>query len=124
MAGRTTLSEKDLATIDLLHKAGLTLGIAKVLAVMAKGEETVSVKIEGLTALRQPEVSIAMRELLRRKWAKRRSIKKDGKGRPVHGYILTVKFGDIVAELETAQKRKAQEMDKTISRLKRLAKGL
>ena len=107
----------------MLKGAGMQPAIAKVLVVLARGEEIVSVKIEGLTELRQPEVSIAMRELVRRKWAKRRSIRKPGKGRPLNGYVLCAKFADIVAELETAQRKRAQEMERTISRLKRLAKG-
>lgn len=107
----------------MLNAAGLPPATAKVLVVLARGEEIISVKIEGLTSLRQPEVSITMRELVRRKWAKRRSIRKPGKGRPVNGYVLCVKFSDVVAELESAQKRRAQEMERTIGRLKRLAKG-
>jgi predicted transcriptional regulator len=121
MAGRPTLSEKELVTIDLLSRAGLAPAISKVLVVMTRGGEVTSVKIEGLTSMRQPEVSIATRELLRKRWIKRRSIKKEGKGRPVHGYTLCVKFGDVVAELEEAQKRNAREIERTLARLKRLA---
>jgi predicted transcriptional regulator len=123
MSGRASLSEKELATIELLRKAGLSSAVAKVITVLARGEETVSVKIEGLTSLRQPEVSIATRELLRRKWAKRRSIRGAGKGRPVHGYVLTAKFGDIVADLEASYTRRAQETERAFARLRRLAKG-
>ncbi len=123
MAGRNVLSEKELATADLLKRAGMQSVVAKVVVVLARGDEIVSVKIEGLTELRQPEVSIAMRELVRKKWAKRRSIRKPGKGRPLNGYVLCVKLADIVAELDSAQKKKAQEMEHTMSRLRRIAKG-
>jgi predicted transcriptional regulator len=124
MPSRNTLTEKELTLIELLQKAGTTPGTAKVLAVMAKGEETVSVRIEGLTSLRQPEVSIVMRDLIRRKWIKRRDIKKEGKGRPVHGYTLAVQFSDIIKEMEAEQRKRIQEVEQTLARLKRLARGL
>ena len=59
---------------------------------LRKKEETTSVEIEISTALRQPEVSIAMQELRRRKWVIKRDIKKEGKGRPVHSYKLSLPF--------------------------------
>jgi predicted transcriptional regulator len=124
MAVKTALSERERATVELLRGAGLAPGVAKVLVVMSKGEEVASVKIEGLTSMRQPEVSIAMRELMRRKWVRRRSIKKKGKGRPVQGYTLCVRFSSIVDELESIQTRKAREMERTVARLKRVARGL
>jgi predicted transcriptional regulator len=123
MAVRNVMSEKELATADLLKRAGMQPAVAKVVVVLARGEEIVSAKIEHLTELRQPEVSIAMRELVRRKWAKRRSIRKPGKGRPLNGYVLCVRFADIVAELDAVQKRRAQEIEHTMSRLRRIAKG-
>lgn len=124
MPTRTTLTEKELTLIELLQRAGMTSAMAKVVAIISKGEETVSVRIEGLTSLRQPEVSIVMRELIKRKWVKRRDIKKEGKGRPVHGYTLAVPFADIVKEMEEEQRKKIQETEQTLARLKRLARGL
>ncbi len=56
-----------------------------------KGEVT-SVEIERETGLRQPEVSIAMQWLRRKGWINKRNMKKEGKGRPIHGYRLSKDF--------------------------------
>ena len=124
MPNRTALTEKELTLIELLQRAGMQPSMAKVISVISKGEETVSVRIEGLTSLRQPEVSIVMRDLIRRRWVKRRDIKKEGKGRPVHGYTLAVPFSEIVKDMEDGHRKRIQEMEQTLARLKRLARGL
>ncbi len=60
-------NKKDESLVDLLVNTGMPKNVAKTLAFMRKKEETTSVEIEIMTALRQPEVSIAMQELRRRK---------------------------------------------------------
>ena len=49
-------------------------------------DECYSVDIENGANLRQPEVSIAMRELRRRRWVQEDIQKKKGKDRPHHIY--------------------------------------
>ncbi len=58
--------------MDLLIETGLSRNIAKTLVFLSKREETTSVEIEKATGLRQPEVSIAMQELRRRRWVDKR----------------------------------------------------
>src|SRR3972149_4367129 len=91
------------------------------LVFLSKREETTSVEIEKATGLRQPEVSVAMQELRRRKWVDKRDIKKEGKGRPVHSYSLAFSFDDIVDEIAREEKRKIEEIQVTVRQLKRQA---
>src|SRR5437899_5826362 len=88
MSREVRLSRRDETLVDLLIETGLSRNIAKTLVFLSKRDETTSVEIEKATGLRQPEVSIAMQELRRRKWVDKRDIKKEGKGRPVHSYRL------------------------------------
>ena len=50
MPNRTALTEKELTLIELLQRAGMPPSMAKVIAVISKGEETVSVRIEALAS--------------------------------------------------------------------------
>ncbi len=116
------LSRKDENLVELLVNTGLPKNVAKTLAFLRKKEETTSVEIEVSTALRQPEVSIAMQELRRRKWVTKRDIKKEGKGRPVHAYRLSIPFDKIVEALEKDERKRIERIENNIELLKQAAK--
>lgn len=114
-------SKKDESLVDLLVNTGMPKNVAKTLAFLRKKEETTSVEIEIMTALRQPEVSIAMQELRRRKWVIKRDIKKEGKGRPVHAYKLAIPFDKIIETLEKEERKRMESIEKNIDQLKALS---
>jgi predicted transcriptional regulator len=111
-------SKKDEALVDLLMNTGMPKNVAKTLVFLRKKEETTSVEIEISTALRQPEVSIAMQELRRRKWVTKRDIKKEGKGRPVHAYKLSIPFDKIIEALEKEERKRMERIEANIALLK------
>jgi predicted transcriptional regulator len=80
------------------------------------------VEIESATSLRQPEVSIAMQDLRRRKWVMKRDIKKEGKGRPVHSNKLAIPFEKIIDMIEAEERKKIEMIEANIKQLKELAK--
>ncbi|MCL4336776.1 MAG: ArsR family transcriptional regulator [Candidatus Thermoplasmatota archaeon] len=82
-----------------------------------KGEIT-SVEIERETGLRQPEVSIAMQWLRRKGWINKRNMKKEGKGRPIHGYRLSKSFNEILEEIIQDLSNKISEINDNIDQLK------
>jgi len=110
-------TKKDEKLAELLQKAGLPRNVAKTLAYMRKRDEVTSVEIEKSTTLRQPEVSIAMQWLKKRGWISKRDIKKEGKGRPVHGYRLTKPFPQILQEINKELRGKIKEIEKLIKDL-------
>ncbi len=118
MAEETRLTRKEETLVDLLMTMGLSRNVAKTLVFLSKRDETTSVEIENYTRLRQPEVSIAMQELRRRKWVAKRDIKKEGKGRPVHAYRLTIPFHVIVEQIADDQRRKIHEIEENITKIK------
>ena len=122
MSAKTSLTKKDEAIIDHLVAAGIPKNMAKTLAVLSDGDEIISVRIEGITALRQPEVSIVMQDLRDRKWVRKRDLKKEGKGRPVHAYKLAMPFTKIVDIIERDERRKIKDIEANISALKKLVK--
>jgi len=122
LSAKTSLTKKDEAIIDHLVVAGIPKNMAKTLAVLSDGDEIISVKIEGITALRQPEVSIVMQELRDRKWVKKRDLKKEGKGRPVHAYKLAMPFTRIVEIIERDERKKIRDIESNITSLKKLVR--
>lgn len=121
--GERGFSKKDEALVELLMNTGMPKNVAKTLVFLRKKEETTSVEIEISTALRQPEVSIAMQELRRRKWVMKRDIKKEGKGRPVHAYKLSIPFDKIIEALEKEERKRMERIEANIALLKQAVLG-
>ncbi len=120
MSRSTGLSNDDRERVNLLVNTGMSKNVAKTLIFLSKRKETTSVDIEINTGLRQPEVSIAMQELRRRKWITKRDIKKEGKGRPVHSYHLAVPFSEIINVIEKAERQRIEKIKENMDALKRL----
>jgi predicted transcriptional regulator len=113
------LDEKNEEIADALISLGISRTVARALSYLQGSNEVTSVELEREAGLRQPEVSIVMRDLKERGWISEREEKKPGKGRPYKVYMLKVGFNEIVAELEKQQRRAADEARLRIERLRK-----
>jgi len=116
------LDEKDEEIADALISLGLSRLVARTLAFLKSVNETTSVELEMGTGLRQPEVSIVMKQLTKRDWINEREEKKQGKGRPYKIYSLKIGFDEIIARLENQQRKAVDETQEKIERLKELGR--
>ncbi len=117
---RYRFKPQDKKIINIFTELGMPRNLAKTLMYISQVEECRSAEIEHGADLRQPEVSIAMRQLQNKGWVQKRHKKKKGKGRPVHIYKLTSSIDSIVSNFE---KEKIQEIDtvkKDLTALKNL----
>ncbi len=115
---RKQFDEKDEEIADVLTSLGLSRPIAKTLSYLKDLKEATSVELERVTGLRQPEVSIAMRDLKERDWILEREQKKPGKGRPFKIYSLKLSFKEIIAYFEKQKMKEFNEIQSDIKRLK------
>jgi predicted transcriptional regulator len=116
------LDKKDEEIVEAFISLGMNRLVARVLAYLQQVNEVTSSGLEMGTNLRQPEVSIAMRQLIERDWINEREEKKQGKGRPYKIFSLKVGFNDIIVQLEEQQKKAMEEAQAKIERLKELGK--
>jgi predicted transcriptional regulator len=107
---------------NLLSNIGVKRNLAKTLVYLANVNQSISRNIELGAGLRQPEVSIAMRELRERGWIEEWEQKKEGKGRPLKCYRLSVGLCDIIDSLDDSLRRDAQQDEETIALLRRLSR--
>ncbi len=114
--------EKDEEIADVLISLGISRNAAMTLAYMQHTNAATTIELERSARLRQPEVSIAMKQLKERDWVNEREEKKPGKGRPYKIYSLKVGFDDIIAQLESQQKKAVDGAQARIQRLKELGK--
>ncbi len=125
--GRVVTAVEDKAALDLkiereefasiLMNIGLKRNVAKVLTYLAGVKEATSKEIEIGTDLRQPEVSIAMREIRKLDWISERDEKNLGKGRPYRIYKLNKSLQEIIDYLE---QEKAKESAITMMQIEKL----
>jgi len=112
--------EKDEEIADALISLGMSRNVAMALSYLQNTNAARSVDLERTARLRQPEVSIAMRQLKDRGWIDERDEKKVGKGRPNKIYSLKVNFGEIINQLEKQQRTSVEQVYAKIERLKEL----
>jgi predicted transcriptional regulator len=116
------LNDNDEEISDILISSGMSRPVARTLAFLKKVDTATSIDLERATGLRQPEVSIAMKQLNPFDWIEENEEKKPGKGRPNKVYSLKVGFKDVIAHIEKRQNTAADEAQARIKRLKELGK--
>ncbi len=117
-ASDTKVERDEFASI--LMKVGLKRNVAKVLTYLAGVAEATSREIEIGSDLRQPEVSIAMREIRKLEWIVERDEKNPGKGRPYRIYKLNKSLPEIVDYLESEKSKESERVMRQIEKLKSL----
>lgn len=105
---------------SILMKVGLKRNVARVLTYLAGVDEATSREIEMGSDLRQPEVSIAMREIRKLDWISERDEKNPGKGRPYRIYRLNKSLPDIISYLEGEKAKESEMILRQIEKLKAL----
>ncbi len=118
------LDKEDDKVIQLFAKLGMPKNLVKTLLCVSQFDECKGADVEQGANLRQPEVSIAMQELRRRGWAKKREEKKKGKGRPIHIYTSTADLTEIMTTFEQEKLKEVESVKKDISELKNIIQNL
>ena len=114
------LDEKDDKAVQLFTELGMPKNLAKTLMYISQVDECKCADVEQSADLRQPEVSIAMQELRRRGWIKKRDLNKKGKGRPVHIYKPTTQLSEILNAFEQEKLKEVETIKNDISELKNI----
>ncbi|MDG6229528.1 MAG: ArsR family transcriptional regulator [Candidatus Thermoplasmatota archaeon] len=116
------LDENDERAVELFADLGMPKNLAKTLIYISQCDECKSSDVEQGANLRQPEVSVAMQELRKKGWAKKRDLKKKGKGRPVHVYKLTKPLPDILHSFEQEKLKQVEDIKTNLDSLQQLIK--
>jgi predicted transcriptional regulator len=117
------LDETDDKAVQIFMELGMPKNLAKTLMYVSQVDECKSANVEQAADLRQPEVSIAMQEMRRRGWVKKRDLKRKGKGRPVHIYTHTKNLSEIWKAVEQEKLKEIETIKNDISELKNLIKS-
>lgn len=97
--------KKEQKIAEVLISLGMKKNIAMALTCLQNMTDATSDDLVKAARLRQPEVSIIMKQLKERNWINEREKKRSGKGRPNKVYSLKIGFNDIITQLEEQQKK-------------------
>lgn len=111
------MDEADERFSVLLQEFGYSAKESKVLVFMLGRKESVSKEIEQATGLRQPEVSIGTKGLLKAGLLKAEAVKNDKKGRPHFKFVTTLNITEFVKD---AQKKLNEKIERMKGNLKEL----
>ncbi|MDD3052671.1 MAG: hypothetical protein PHR06_16245 [Candidatus Cloacimonetes bacterium] len=95
-----SLTDSEEEVIRLLVEVGLKTNEARLLVVFFRGLEPTSRDLERIADLRQPEVSVAITGLSKRRWVCVSSLITANKGRPVKIFKLTQTIDFILDEIK------------------------
>lgn len=118
--GTTGLTHEAAKVADLLTGLGVDNRQARVVAYLARNETADGPRIQRALRLRQPEVSIATKQLRDRGWLAEPERKGTGRGRPVHVYRLGRPFPEIVESVADEKRREVEGELEKIGRLRKL----
>ena len=114
------LDEKDDKAVQIFRELGMPKNLAKTLMYISQVDECRSAEVEQAADLRQPEVSVAMQEMRRRGWIKKRDLNNEGKGRPVHIYTPIKNLSEMLKNVEKKKLKEVETIKNDISELKNL----
>jgi predicted transcriptional regulator len=101
---------------------GMSRKTATTLTFLSQVDESISKEIEEKTHLSQPEVSTAIKELMKRGWiAQRKLEQKEAKGRPVSAYKMTIPFNEAVNIVIDNKMSEIDQLQAWIRKLKDLS---
>ena len=115
--------KKDDKAVQIFRELGMPKNLAKTLMYISQVDECRSAEVEQAADLRQPEVCVAMQELRRRGWVKKRDLNKKGKGRPVHIYTPTKNLSEIWNAFEQEKLKEVETIKNEMSELRNLIKS-
>lgn len=114
------MSKKEERLVDILHQSGFYRSTAKTLVYMLVKKTGRSKDIERGTDLQQPEVSVAVKELLKLGIISKRLTHKKGKGRPQNLYVLKKSVSDVRDFLIKGMQERVEKTERNIESLRTL----
>ena len=114
----------DKKAVRLFTELGMPKNLAKTLLYLSQIDECKSIDIEQDNRMRQPEVSVALQQLMKKGWITKREQRKKRKGRPVKIFKLAYPIDKIITKIEKEKLKEIENVKKDISILKNLIEEL
>ena len=110
--------------VEMLVNIGVEQNVASVLVALRGAGFQSSKNLQKTCKLRQPEISIAMQQLLTNDMVAVEPLKSGGRGRPRHRYSLNGEFADIIQPFIDETETHINQLANDLARLESVSKDL
>ncbi len=110
--------------VEMLDNIGVDQNVALVLVALREGGFQSSRNLQKVCKLRQPEISIAVQQLLINDMVAVEPLKSGGRGRPSHRYSLNGEFADIIQPFIDVAEVHINQLENDLARLESVSKDL
>ncbi|MDP6098993.1 MAG: hypothetical protein QF566_02320 [Candidatus Thalassarchaeaceae archaeon] len=110
--------------VEMLDNIGVDQNVALVLVALREGGFQSSRNLQKVCKLRQPEISIAVQQLLTNDMVAVEPLKSGGRGRPSHRYSLNGEFADIIQPFIDVAEVHINQLENDLARLESVSKDL
>ncbi len=110
--------------VEMLVSIGVDSNVAKVLVALSDGNIQSSSNLQRICKLRQPEISMAMNQLLSTEMVTYEPQKSGGRGRPTHRYSLNGDFAEIIQPFIVEAEQHISQLATDLARLESVSNDL
>ncbi len=110
--------------VEMLVNIGVEQNVASVLVALRDDGFQSSKNLQKVCKLRQPEISIAMQQLLTNEMVAVEPMKSGGRGRPIHRYSLNGEFAEIIQPFIDEAETHINQLANDLARLASVSENL
>ena len=110
--------------VDMLENIGISINVAYVLVSLHEGGNLSSKELQSSCGLRQPEISVAMKELLNDDMVRCEAQNEGGRGRPCHRYSLNGNLFSVIKPFIDDAESRLNKLTVDLALLDKVSKSL
>jgi len=117
------MDEKDNEIVNILTCTGIARNTAKVFVAIKELDNPDTKQIMQFTGIMQPQISVAVRQLIDMGYVESKTEQTENRGRPISYFSLRKTIDEIIFDIEETVQRKIDAEKQNIERLKELTEN-
>jgi len=117
------MDEKDNEIVNILTRTGMARNIAKVFVAIKELDNSDTKQIMQFTGIMQPQISVAVRQLIDMGYVESKTNQTENRGRPISYFSLRKSINEIISDIEETVQKKIDTKKQNIERLKELTEN-
>jgi len=117
------MDEKDNEIVNILTRTGMARNTAKVFVAIKELDNPDTKQIMQFTGIMQPQISVAVRQLINMGYVKSKTEQTENRGRPISYFSLWKSIDEIISDIEETMQRKIDAEKQDIERLRELTEN-
>ena len=117
------MDEQDNEIVNILTRTGMAKNTAKVFVAIKELDNSDTKQIMQFTGIMQPQISVAVRQLIDMGYVESKTEQTENRGRPISYFSLKKSINEIIFDIEETVQRKIDAKKQDIERLRELTEN-